>query len=122
MICLPKSNFLWGQKMEIKLQTFFFCDFIFLDISFSRKWEDIDFSSVTDKLITELSSIEKGEDLKFKTTLAASFLYKFSLQMNKSLKVISVQFIPNKKHKNFKSEVSYLEIIIFPGIQTKPKA
>ncbi|XP_071153980.1 xanthine dehydrogenase/oxidase-like [Mytilus edulis] len=52
-----------------------------------KKWEDIDFSSVTDKLITELSSIEKGEDLKFKTTLAASFLYKFSLQMNKSLKI-----------------------------------
>jgi hypothetical protein len=37
-------------------------------------------SEGTDELISELAGIETCDDLQFKTTLAASFIYKFYLQ------------------------------------------
>lgn len=48
-------------------------------------------SEVTDELINELAGIKTGDDLQFKTTLAASFMYKFYLQMNKYLGVCILQ-------------------------------
>lgn len=52
-----------------------------------RKWDDIKFSEITDELITELASYADSEDLKLKTTLATSFVYKFYLQMNKNFEI-----------------------------------
>lgn len=49
-------------------------------------------SEVTDELISELASIDTCDDLQFKTTLAASFIYKFYLQMNKNLGVCMYNF------------------------------
>jgi hypothetical protein len=53
-------------------------------------------SEVADELISELAGIETCDDLQFKTTLAASFIYKFYLQMNKNLGVCIYIILQNQ--------------------------